>query len=68
MRAGKIGGVAVLLLAATLAAGAPRPREGDLNVGSAAPDFTVQDADGKKTVKLSALNGKPVVLIFGSCT
>ncbi len=43
-------------------------REGNLKVGDAAPDFTVADAAGKQPVKLSALKGKPVVLIFGSCT
>jgi cytochrome oxidase Cu insertion factor (SCO1/SenC/PrrC family) len=37
-------------------------------VGSAAPDFTVKDIEGKNTVTLSALKGKPVLLIFGSCT
>src|SRR5262249_48428965 len=46
----------------------PRPRAGNLQVGDAAPDFTVQDVTGATTVKLSALRGKPVVLIFGSCT
>jgi peroxiredoxin len=45
-----------------------RPREGNLKVGDAAPDFTVKDMQGKTTVKLAALKGKPVVLIFGSCT
>ena len=44
------------------------PREGDLKVGSAAPDFTVKDVKAERTVKLSDLKGKPVVLIFGSCT
>ena len=45
-----------------------RPRDGNLKVGELAPDFTVKDVDAKKTVKLSDLKGKPVVLIFGSCT
>jgi cytochrome oxidase Cu insertion factor (SCO1/SenC/PrrC family) len=45
-----------------------RRRPGDLKVGDTAPDFTVQDLQGKTTVKLSSLRGKPVVLIFGSCT
>ena len=44
------------------------PRPGTLKVGDAAPDFEIKDADGKKDIKLSALKGKPVVLIFGSCT
>ena len=43
--------------------GAPTLRQGD-----AAPDFTVSSISGKQTVKLSELKGKPVVLIFGSCT
>jgi hypothetical protein len=55
-------------LAVTAGAEPPRPRQGSLKVGDAAPDFTVQDVDAKQTVKLSALKGKPVVLIFGSCT
>jgi cytochrome oxidase Cu insertion factor (SCO1/SenC/PrrC family) len=46
----------------------PQPRQGSLNVGDMAPDFALQDVEGKQTVKLSALAGKPVVLIFGSCT
>jgi cytochrome oxidase Cu insertion factor (SCO1/SenC/PrrC family) len=57
-----------VLLAGLAWAQQPRPRDGDLKVGAAAPDFTVKDADGKNTVKLSELKGKPVVLIFGSCT
>jgi hypothetical protein len=65
---------ACLLLGLSLAAAAPaaaqglRPRLGDLNVGDPAPDFTVKDLQGQSTVTLSALKGKPVVLIFGSCT
>lgn len=61
----------VLLLAMSVTVWAQqslRPREGDLKVGDAAPDFTVSDVQGKMTVKLSDLKGKPVVLIFGSCT
>lgn len=45
----------------------PQPKD-DLKVGDPAPDFTLQDVEGKQTVKLSGLKGKPVVLIFGSCT
>jgi len=45
-----------------------RRREGELKVGDLAPDFTVQDLQGKQSVKLSDLRGKPVTLIFGSCT
>lgn len=39
-----------------------------LRTGDPAPDFSIQDVAGKKTVKLSDLKGAPVVLIFGSCT
>jgi cytochrome oxidase Cu insertion factor (SCO1/SenC/PrrC family) len=47
---------------------APRPQQGTLKVGDPAPAFTLHDVDGKKTVKLADLKGKPAVLIFGSCT
>jgi cytochrome oxidase Cu insertion factor (SCO1/SenC/PrrC family) len=43
-------------------------RNATLAVGQAAPDFALDTVDGKSKVKLSALRGKPVVLIFGSCT
>ena len=46
----------------------PTRREVDLKAGDAAPDFSIKDVRGEKTVKLSELRGKPVVLIFGSCT
>jgi cytochrome oxidase Cu insertion factor (SCO1/SenC/PrrC family) len=46
----------------------PQIRQGNLNDGDAAPDFSLADVAGKTTVKLSSLKGKPVVLIFGSCT
>lgn len=67
---------ALLLALAVTASGQQRragdlrgeQREGDLKVGDRSPDFTVKDVDGKKSVKLSELKGKPVVLIFGSCT
>ena len=40
-----------------------------LKVGDIAPDFTLQDPTGKRTVTLSQFRGKkPVVLIFGSYT
>lgn len=66
-------GIRVLIAAGTLVAmlasdTTGQRREGNLKVGDAAPDFAVKDANGKKTVKLSELRGKPVVLIFGSCT
>jgi cytochrome oxidase Cu insertion factor (SCO1/SenC/PrrC family) len=43
-------------------------REVAIKEGDPAPDFTLKDTDGKNPVKLSELKGKPVVLIFGSCT
>jgi len=65
----------VLMLSATLAAeGQDKKKKGDLRrevsikVGDVAPDFMIKDIDGKKSVKLSDLKSKPVVLIFGSCT
>lgn len=40
-----------------------------LNVGDAAPDFTLPDAAGRTQFTLSSSQGrKPVVLVFGSCT
>jgi cytochrome oxidase Cu insertion factor (SCO1/SenC/PrrC family) len=63
--------VAAIVAAALAApAWAQRPPKQPDNVkeGSPAPDFTLQDMAGKKTVKLAELKGKPVVLIFGSCT
>jgi hypothetical protein len=40
-----------------------------LKVGDAAPDFTLPDLSGKKTITLSSYRDKkPVVLIFGSFT
>jgi thiol-disulfide isomerase/thioredoxin len=43
-------------------------RRGTLVVGDPAPDFTLADPTGAGAMSLSALRGKPVVLIFGSCT
>lgn len=45
-----------------------RRREVDLKAGSVAPDFTLKDPEGKTSVTLWKLKGKPTVLIFGSCT
>jgi hypothetical protein len=60
--------ILTVLLACLAADDRPRPRAGDLKVGDRAPDFTVQDVEGKVTTRLAGLKGKPVVLIFGSCT
>jgi hypothetical protein len=45
-------------------------RAGTLQVGDAAPDFTLVKLDKTASVRLSSLTaqGKPVVLIFGSYT
>ena len=44
-------------------------REGKLKVGDPAPDFTLKDPGGKRTVKLSSFKDKaPVVLVFASYT
>jgi hypothetical protein len=44
-------------------------RAGHLQVGDAAPDFTLPLLDHSQTVSLSSFRGKqPVVLIFGSYT
>jgi cytochrome oxidase Cu insertion factor (SCO1/SenC/PrrC family) len=59
---------ALLLAVLTNGASAQQRRDGALKVGDAATDFTVKDMEGKQSVKLSDLKGKPVVLIFGSCT
>ena len=61
-------GLLAAVLAATAWGQAPKPKADNLKDGGPAPDFTLQDMAGKKTVKLSGLKGKPVVLIFGSCT
>lgn len=45
-----------------------RPREGNLKVGDKVPALKVWDIEGKKEVALRELEGKPTVLIFGSCT
>ena len=46
----------------------PRINQGTLQDGDAAPDFTLQDTEGKNELRLSDLREKPVVLVFGSCT
>jgi cytochrome oxidase Cu insertion factor (SCO1/SenC/PrrC family) len=56
------------LLAVGTAQERPRPQQGNLKVGDPAPAFELTDVTGKTTVKLAQLKGKPVVLVFGSCT
>jgi hypothetical protein len=44
-------------------------RNGNLNIGDEAPDFSLETYDRKSRVQLSAFRGKkPVVLVFGSYT
>ena len=62
-----IGFLAIATIVATTAL-AQTSRSGDLKVGDNAPEFTVKDVQGKNSVTLSELKGKPVVLLFGSCT
>jgi peroxiredoxin len=46
-----------------------RARAGTVNVGDAAPDFTLSTLDSVGSVRLSSFRGsKPVVLVFGSYT
>ena len=46
-----------------------RARAGSVNIGDAAPDFTLTKLDKTGAVQLSALNRvQPVVMIFGSYT
>jgi cytochrome oxidase Cu insertion factor (SCO1/SenC/PrrC family) len=66
---------ALLILGTAVAPAQPpgrRPgggdREGRLKVGDPAPLFTLAELSGKRTVSLTDLKGKPVVLFFGSCT
>lgn len=72
-RATSIPGLAlVVLLASTATAQQPKqplkPQPGTLKSGDVAPVFELADADGENKVKLADLKGKPVVLVFGSCT
>lgn len=53
---------------AAIAADPPKPREGSLKVGDAAPAFELKQLGAEKPVKLADLKGKPMVLVFGSCT
>ena len=45
-----------------------RARGGELKTGDAAPDFELPTLDKSRQVKLSALRGQPVLLVFGSYT
>ena len=55
MRFTRFWGAIGLLLTAALAVEAQQPqrRDGDLKEGNPAPEFTIKDVEGKKTVKLS---------------
>jgi len=68
MRGVWLVGVSLFLGSVAWGADPPTRREGTLKVGDSAPVFTVKDVEGKETTKLADLKGKPVVLIFGSCT
>ena len=49
--------------------GKGRPEQGPgPDVGKPAPAFKLKSQDGKTEVELSALKGKPVLLVFGSYT
>ena len=39
-----------------------------LRNGDDAPDFSLNTYDGSQAITLSNLRGKPIVLVFGSCT
>lgn len=44
-------------------------REGDLEVGDAAPDFALTSLDGSAAIRLAERVGeRPLVLVFGSFT
>ena len=42
--------------------------EATVQVGDAAPDFTLPTPDGERTLSLSTFRGVPLVLVFGSHT
>lgn len=60
--------VVLLSIGPSVGAQTPERRQGTLRTSDSAPDFSLQDVSGKKTVKLAELKGRPIVLIFGSCT
>jgi cytochrome oxidase Cu insertion factor (SCO1/SenC/PrrC family) len=68
MHTGKHLAILAALLAGAARADSPRAWTAPPQRGEVAPDFTLQDAQGEVTVRLSGLRGKPVVLLFGSCT
>ena len=57
-----------LLLLAIAGVGAAQIRDGGPMPGDLAPDFTLNTKDGTEQITLSALNGKPTVLVFASYT
>ena len=62
--------IQVVLAQPRAAGGAGRParNQGILSNGDDAPDFSLRTYDGSQVITLSELRGKPVVLVFGSCT
>jgi hypothetical protein len=60
--------VIALLVLPVQEKGGLRPRQGTLKVGDAAPVFTLKQLDASKSVDLGKLQGKPTLLVFGSCT
>ena len=68
MRAGLMFGLGALAVALSALAQEPKREQGNLKVGDLAPAFELADVDGKNKVKFADLKGKPVVLVFGSCT
>lgn len=57
--------VSVVCIAVTLSFGQHRPNAASRHKAIAAPDFSLQDLQGK-TFKLSGQLGKPVVIFFGT--
>jgi cytochrome oxidase Cu insertion factor (SCO1/SenC/PrrC family) len=61
---------AAFLAVSSLSAQSPhrRPVEGKLKVSDMAPPLSAVELHSGQEVRLADLRGKPVVLIFGSCT